>query len=112
MDDWGVGEELRKIGVRSDDPQEHGLMLAIFTRQAMLIKALADVMRSRGIIEFDDVAAFDSVVSQQEFWLYLLDCGRRSLSEVAQSLGVETGLEIPPIFRVDPQIFLCVLFSL
>ena len=81
-------------------PQEHGLMLAIFTRQAMLIKALADVMRSRGIIEFDDVAAFDSVVSQQE--ILALPVGLRTAhlyQEVAQSLGVETGLEIPPIFR-------------
>ncbi len=81
-------------------PQEHGLMLAIFTRQAMLIKALADVMRSRGIIEFDDVAAFDSVVSQQE--ILALPVGLRTAhlyQEVAQSLGVETGLEIPPIVR-------------
>src|SRR5258708_111902 len=60
----------------------------------------AHVMRSRGIIEFDDVAAFDSVVSQQE--ILALPVGLRTAhlyQEVAQSLGVETGLEIPPIFR-------------
>jgi len=92
-------------------PQEHGLMLAIFTRQAMLIKALADVMRSRGIIEFDDVALSILSFPNKRFWL--LPVGLRTAhlyQEVAQSLGVETGLEIPLFFGLTLN-FLCVLFS-
>jgi transcription initiation factor TFIIIB Brf1 subunit/transcription initiation factor TFIIB len=45
---------------------EHRLMVFMFTRQTMLFRSLVELLKSRGVLESDDVAAFESLVVAQE----------------------------------------------
>ena len=42
--------------------KEHALMMMMFTRQDQFIKMLIDVLKSRDIIQADDIPAFDFAV--------------------------------------------------
>lgn len=42
--------------------KEHALMITMFTRQTMYIQMLLEMLKSNGIIQKDDIPAFDSVV--------------------------------------------------
>jgi hypothetical protein len=42
--------------------KEHALIMTTFTRQTQYIQMLIDMLKSKEIIQGDDVAAFDSVV--------------------------------------------------
>jgi hypothetical protein len=42
--------------------KEHELMIIMFTRQALYIKMLTDLLENKGIVQGDDLAAFSSVV--------------------------------------------------
>jgi hypothetical protein len=41
---------------------EHALMIMMFTRQTQYIQMLLDMLKSNGIIQGDDIPAFDSAV--------------------------------------------------
>jgi hypothetical protein len=43
-------------------PQEHELMATMFAKQLRYIELLVQILRSRGIVEGDDLAAFLSLV--------------------------------------------------
>jgi hypothetical protein len=47
-------------------PEEHKLMLGMFTEQIMVIKSLVTALRSVGVLEADDLNAFAFVESSQE----------------------------------------------
>lgn len=47
-------------------PNEHKLMVYMFAREAMLIQALFEVLRSRDLLEQGDVEAFESLVHSYE----------------------------------------------
>jgi hypothetical protein len=42
--------------------QEHALMISMFTKQARQIKVLADVLKSNGLLQGDDLEAFTAIV--------------------------------------------------
>jgi hypothetical protein len=41
-------------------PQEHLLMLTLFTKQLQQIKVIVNVLKSRAILQADDAQAFES----------------------------------------------------
>jgi len=43
--------------------EEHEMLMLIFAKQAQMISALVELLKSRGIVEDDDMAAFHSLVS-------------------------------------------------
>jgi hypothetical protein len=43
--------------------KEHALIMMMFTRQTMYIQMLLDMLKSNGIIQDDDIPAFDSAVT-------------------------------------------------
>ena len=43
--------------------KEHALMIAIFTKNLQLIHALKTVLESRGVIEKDDLKAYDALTA-------------------------------------------------
>jgi len=45
---------------------EHKLMVFMFTRQTMLLNAFAELLKSREILQGDDVEAFEALVRAQE----------------------------------------------
>lgn len=45
---------------------EHKLMVYMFVRQTMLLKAFVEILRSRNILQGDDVEAFEELVRSQE----------------------------------------------
>jgi hypothetical protein len=77
-------------------PEEHKLMLTLFTKYFQQIKVIIEILKSRGLLEGDDPMAFATAVHsdsesnervfQQAAALYL---------QAAKRLGVETGLEKP-----------------
>jgi hypothetical protein len=71
--------------------QEHSLMIAMFTRQAMVLQMLAEILRSRGIMESSDPAAFDFLVRQKE---KLDPKALRLTSGLYQELAKTVGLDI------------------
>ena len=42
--------------------KEHALIIMMFTRQTQYIQMLLEMLKSNGIIQGDDIPAFDSVV--------------------------------------------------
>ena len=74
--------------------KEHALMIFMLTRQAMLIKSLADILKNNGLMTGDDMAAFDSVVSQEEMaHLPILRKTTNLYIDLAKTFGVDTGVE-------------------
>jgi hypothetical protein len=48
-------------------PNEHKLMVYMFVRETMLLKAFVEILRSRNILQDGDVEAFEELVRSQEF---------------------------------------------
>jgi hypothetical protein len=73
--------------------KEHALIVMMFTRQALYIQMLIDMLKSNGIIQGDDVPAFDSVV--------INDPGSVSaflrVTEQYHSFANQLGLELPKL---------------
>jgi len=47
-------------------PQEHKLMIGMFTQQTLILKSLVTLLGSRGVLESDDLEAFVSLTASQE----------------------------------------------
>jgi len=75
-------------------PSEHSLMIFMFTRQALLIKALVEALKSNGILQNDDFRAFDALVWDHEAKgdERMIDATAKRYQQYAQSLGVDLGL--------------------
>ena len=74
--------------------QEHKLVLGIFAKQAQLIRVLLTILKSRGIVEYDDPSAFEFATTEDaDANAALLGRVTENYLLLAKSLGVETGLE-------------------
>jgi len=73
---------------------EHSLMIAMFVKQAQLIKTLIEVLKSRGLVSGDDLQAFEFRVNTDSPSNKQLLLQTTSLYlEAAKAVGVETGIE-------------------
>jgi hypothetical protein len=84
--------------------KEHALMKMMFTRQAMYIQMLLDMLKTNGIIQDDDVPAFDSVVINNPDSADAFVRVTGQYSAFAKQLGLELP-ELPPspASKVQPQ---------
>lgn len=74
-------------------PDEHKLMVAVFTRQTMLIRALADALISHGVLQKDDVPAYGALLDSKPSELTQVTEGTLNLyRDIARTLKLETGL--------------------
>lgn len=73
--------------------KEHALVLMMFTRQTMYIQMLLDMLKSNGIIQEDDIPAFDSAVLSDP------DNAAAFLRAITQyrSFAKELDLELPKL---------------
>jgi hypothetical protein len=75
-------------------PKEHALMLGVLVTQLQLMRALIEMLNSRGIIETGDMGAFMALVqSQKAETSSLVDAAHELYLAAAKTVGVETGLE-------------------
>ena len=80
-------------------PEEHGLILAVFARQLQLIKGLAALLESKGILEKGDISAFFSWAQTDERVANdMVQIAREDYYRFAESLGLVTGIG-PPEWR-------------
>lgn len=77
--------------------QEHLFMFTLYARQSVKYNILIEVLKTRGIIEGDDLDAFlaHDVQEAHEHYEWTLQAWK-SYQYVAQGLGVTTGLEDQP----------------
>lgn len=76
--------------------REHNFMLALFAKQIQSIEILLRILESRGLIEHDDIQAFEFAVTEDDSSneALLRQAKERYLS-AAKLFGVVTGLETP-----------------
>ena len=73
--------------------QEHKLMVYMFVGQTMLIGALLEILKSRGVAEPDDVEAFEALVrSFEKVDNALFATVASQYQSFAQVLGLEGNL--------------------
>jgi hypothetical protein len=75
--------------------KEHALVMMMFTRQAMYIQMLLDMLKTNGIIQEDDIPAFDSVVTSDPNSVDVFHRVRGQYSAFAKQLELELP-ELPP----------------
>ena len=76
--------------------KEHTLMVHMFARQTMLVKAVVEMLRSRDILEPDDVDAFEALVRETEHRdLEIFRAVANQYSKFAEGLGLEDDLPKP-----------------
>lgn len=73
--------------------KEHALILMMFTRQNLYIQMLLDMLKSRDIIQADDIPAFDSVVIADRD---NVDAFVRALAQY-RKFANQLGLELPTL---------------
>jgi hypothetical protein len=71
--------------------KEHALIMMMFTRQTMYIQMLLDMLKSRGVIQEDDIPAFDSAVINDPD---SVDALHRVTGQY-QSFAKQLGMELP-----------------
>jgi hypothetical protein len=78
-------------------PQEHVLVLMMFTRQSQYIATVEEILKSKGIITADDLPAFDFAVRTDRDATALAFQGTvGQYRRFAEELGIELPAEIPP----------------
>jgi hypothetical protein len=83
--------------------KEHLLMVRMFTKQAQFVKVLANILKSKEIIEGDDAAAFEQATAldiQSNAALFAQSVV--AYVKLAKDLGIETDLE-KLILPANPQ---------
>lgn len=74
--------------------EEHLLMISLFTKQVQFVKVILEILKSRGIVEHDDPAAFESAVRlDPESNAALIEQAKVAYVRLARGLGIQTGLE-------------------
>lgn len=74
---------------------EHSLMIAMFARQAMLIKTLVNIIESHGVPISPDLVPFDLAIQYQERMDF--DIFQKTVA-LYQRVGKKLDLEIPVQF--------------
>jgi hypothetical protein len=81
---------------------EHMLLILLLLKQNQSIKILINALKSRGVWSGDDAQAFEfSQVQDAASNAALFDELRRNYVTLANSLGIQTGLEDMPELPVD-----------
>lgn len=83
--------------------KEHLLMVRMFTKQAQFVRVLANILKSKEIIEGDDAAAFEQATAldiQSNAALFAQSVV--AYVKLAKDLGIETDLE-KLILPANPQ---------
>ncbi len=76
-------------------PDEHRLMVFMFSRQTLLINALVEMLKSRDILQDDDVHAFESLARQTKQDMKIFNGVVSQYSRYAKELGLEDDLPKP-----------------
>jgi len=78
-------------------PQEHLFMFTLYARQSAKFNILFEILKTRGVVEADDLQAFlaHEVEEAHQHYEWALDAWK-SYQFVAEGLGVTTGLENSP----------------
>jgi hypothetical protein len=77
--------------------REHFLLLLLFFKQRQSMRVLLNILRSREVITGDDEAAFASALTQDaDLNGALFDEAREAYLLLADSLGIQTGLDKLP----------------
>jgi hypothetical protein len=71
--------------------KEHALMIMMFTRQTQYIQMLLDLLKSREIIQTDDIPAFDFAVRNDPDSVVAL----HEVSGLYRAFANRLGLELP-----------------
>jgi hypothetical protein len=81
------------------NPKEHVLLLTILTKQAQQTKLLLDILKSRGVLSEEDARVFEFAANVDTVSnVALFEQAKAKYLELAQGLGIETGLEtLPPL---------------
>lgn len=75
---------------------EHRLMVFMFTKQVTIFRALVEALKARGVLEPDDLMAYESLVgSQKELTSDLFESVAEQYTEFAKLLGL--GDQLPSI---------------
>ncbi len=83
-------------------PEEHMLMLSIYFKQQQAIRILLDMLKSRGVLSADDEQAFSfSQTHNTPSNAALFAEAKENYVELANSLGIQTGLEQLPEAPLD-----------
>jgi hypothetical protein len=70
--------------------REHILLITMFSKQLQLIKTLAEILRSRGVLDADDLAAFGALVrSDTDATLQMLEETKDLYLKAAKGFGVK-----------------------
>jgi hypothetical protein len=70
--------------------KEHLLMITVVAKQLQIIRTLTEILRSRGILEEDDMPAFgDLIRSDREMSTILLNDASTLYLSVAKGLGID-----------------------
>ena len=79
-------------------PNEHKLMVHIFARQTMLIKSIIEMLKSRDVLQDDDVDAFEALVRETEHQdLAIFHAVANQYTTYAEGLGLGGDLPKPKI---------------
>jgi hypothetical protein len=75
-------------------PQEHLFMLTMYARQSVKLNVLLEILKTRGILDADDLAAFLAHVAEEtkEHREWFLEAWK-TYQSTAASLHITTGLE-------------------
>ena len=74
--------------------QEHNLVLGLFASQMQSIEILLRMLKSRGLVEHDDIDAFSFAVTQDDASnVALLQRAKEKYMALAKAFGVDAGLE-------------------
>ncbi len=75
--------------------KEHELMIMMFTRQALYIQMLIDLLKNKGIAQGDDIPAFDSVTINDPANVSVFLQMNEQYQKFAQSMSLELP-KLPP----------------
>lgn len=77
---------------------EHKLLITMFMRQYQQLQVVIDIFKSRGLLQDDDPMAFASAVhADAERTVFLFQQTTQIYLDTAKALGIETGIEPPPV---------------
>jgi hypothetical protein len=92
----GTGARVQRDSWRLEmTPKEHSLLIFMFALQLKHFNALIEILKSRGVLDEDDLKAFDALVWEQERGRPeggLVDAAKAQYDLFAKALGVQTGL--------------------
>jgi hypothetical protein len=76
-------------------PTEHTLIVHMFARQTLVINALVEILKSRDILQDDDVNAFEALARQTDQDMEIFHAVVSQYSRYAKELGLEGDLPKP-----------------